>query len=237
MFINTELLKKESEKIGVFLDDTALSRFDRFAFLLVEWNKKMNLTGITAPDEIVVKHFVDSLTFFSHTDVPKESKIIDVGTGAGFPAIPMLIARNDLKITLLDSLQKRLNFIDVVLTELDLSAEMLHSRGEDAGQNKNHREKYDFATARAVANMSLLSELCIPFVKVNGSFVAMKGSEIDEELNNATNAVKTLGGTVDKVISFTFADGVKRNIVIVKKISQTPTQFPRSSAKIAKKPL
>lgn len=237
MFINTKLLKSESERIGVTLDEKALLRFDKFAVLLLEWNKKMNLTGITEPDDIVIKHFVDSLTFLNYVDVPEESNIIDVGTGAGFPAIPLLIARNDLKFTLLDSLQKRLNFLDTALSELGLEAELLHARGEDAGQNKNYREKYDFATARAVANMSLLSELSIPFVKTNGSFVAMKGPEIDEELDNAMKAIETLGGSADKVNTFTFADGVKRNIIVVKKISQTPTQFPRSSARIAKKPL
>lgn len=237
MFIDAEFLKEESQKLGISLDETALMRFDKFASLLVEWNKKVNLTGITEPNEIVMKHFVDSLTLLKYVQIPQNSSIIDVGTGAGFPALPILIARNDLKFTMLDSLQKRLTFLEATLSELGMEANLLHSRGEDAGKDKKHREKYDFATARAVANMGLLSELCIPLVKVNGSFLAMKGAEVAEELENSASAIKLLGGVIEKVNSFTLPDGAKRNIIEIRKISQTSTQYPRNSARIAKKSL
>lgn len=235
--IDQALLKKEAAKINVHLDDTALQRFDTYARLLVEWNEKMNLTGITEPDEIVKKHFIDSLTFFTYTNVPEGASLIDVGTGAGLPGLALFIARPDLKVTLLDSLQKRLTFLQAVLDAIGLKAELLHSRGEDAGRNPAYRERYDFATARAVATLPVLAEYCLPFVRVDGRFIAMKGRDTAEEQAAARKAIPLLGGSIDKSCRFTIKDVGERNILSVKKISQTPAKYPRASAKIAKKPL
>lgn len=235
--INTSLLKEKAFSFGVELDETALERFDRYAEMLVETNKVMNLTAITEPDEIVIKHFADSLSLFKYVDFPKNSGIIDVGTGAGFPGVALLIARPDLRITLLDSLNKRLVFLDNVLKELDLTAKTVHLRAEQAGQDKNFREKYDFAVSRAVAALPVLSEYCLPLIKIGGEFVAMKSALADEELGQSENAVKTLGGEVFSENSFELFGRGERTIVRIKKISQTPTKYPRASAKIASKSL
>ncbi|MBR3816375.1 MAG: 16S rRNA (guanine(527)-N(7))-methyltransferase RsmG [Clostridia bacterium] len=237
MFIPLDLLKEKAEEYGISLDERALSRFDLYARLLVEWNEKINLTAITDPEEIVIKHFLDCLTVFSKVEIKKGAKIIDVGTGAGFPGLVMLIARPDLEMTLMDSLNKRLNVIKDILEKLELTADVVHSRAEDGGQNKAYREKYDFSTARAVSNLRDLTEYCLPFVKVGGSFIAMKGAKADEEITQAQKAVRTLGGAVSEKHTFELENAGERNIILIKKISSTPTKFPRPSAKIAKNPL
>ncbi len=237
MFIPLDLLREKAEKYGITLDEKALERFDLYGKLLVEWNEKINLTAITEPEEIAIKHFLDCLTVFSKVDIKEKAKIIDVGTGAGFPGIVMLIARPDLQMTLMDSLNKRLNVIRDILDKLGLEAEVVHSRAEDGGQNKAYREKYDFSTARAVSNLRDLSEYCLPFVKKGGSFIAMKAAKADEEIAQAEKAVKLLGGKVEEKHSFELEDCGERNIVIIKKISSTPAKYPRPSAKIAKFPL
>lgn len=236
-FISLPLLKEKAAIYGVELDETALSRFDIYARNLVEWNEKINLTAITEPDEIVIKHFVDSLTIFSAVDIPQKAKIIDVGTGAGFPGIPMLIARPDLDITLMDSTNKRLNVIRDILDKIGLKANVVHSRAEEAGKSPVYREKYDFSTARAVSNLRDLSEYCIPFVKVGGAFLSMKGAKADSEIEEAAKAIKTLGGKVEDKKTFELEDTGERTIVIIKKISPTLPKFPRPSAKIAKNPI
>lgn len=235
--INTSLLKEKALDFGVSLNETALERFDRYAEILVETNKVMNLTAITEPDEIVIKHFADSLSLFKYVDVPENSSVIDVGTGAGFPGIALLIARPDLKITLLDSLNKRLVFLENVLNELGLRAKTVHLRAEQGGQDKTYREKYDFAVARAVAALPVLSEYCLPFVKLNGEFIAMKGDLAAEELGQSENAIKTLGGEIISMDSFELFGRGERTIVRIKKISQTPTKYPRQTAKIVSKSL
>lgn len=227
--INKELLKMHSP----FLSDKALDDFDTYARLLVEWNEKMNLTGIIEPDEIVIKHFVDSLYLLDYIGEAKNA--IDVGTGAGFPGLPLVIARPDMSVTLMDSLQKRLTFLDAVLSETNLDAELVHSRAEDLGQNEEYREQYDIATARAVAPLNVLAEYCMPFVKVDGKFVALKGSE--DETEQSKNAIETLGGEIESNVSYKLPNGDSRSIVVVKKISQTPTQYPRKTKKITTKPL
>jgi 16S rRNA (guanine527-N7)-methyltransferase len=237
MFIPLSLLKEKAAEYGIQLDDKALERFDLYAKLLVEWNEKINLTAITDPEEIVIKHFLDCLTVFSKVEIKEGAKIIDVGTGAGFPGLVMLIARPDLKMTLMDSLNKRLNVIKDILEKLELTADVVHSRAEDGGQNKAYREKYDFSTARAVSNLRDLTEYCLPFVKVGGSFIAMKAAKADEEISAAQKAIKTLGGTVSEKHTFELEDAGERNIILIKKISSTPAKFPRPSAKIAKNPL
>ncbi len=237
MFISKELLINTSDKYGINLDDTAVERFDIYAKLLVEWNKVMNLTGITEPDEIIVKHFVDSLTFLTYVDVPQGAFLIDVGTGAGFPGVPLMIARPDLKVTLLDSTKKRLNFLADVSRETNLEAEIIHARAEDAGKQDCYRERFDFATARAVTNLRDLSEYCLPFVKKGGYFVPMKSAKAEEEIAGAKKAIHVLGGQIDDMHSFELEDAGNRTIIKIKKISQTPTKYPRPSAKMAKFPL
>ena len=233
--INKELLKTYAAELGVSLDDTALDRFDVYAKLLVETNKVMNLTGITEPDEIVVKHFIDSLELLKYTDISQGASLIDVGTGAGFPGVPLLIARPDLKVTLLDSLQKRLGFIESVLNACSLNAVLIHMRAEDGGQDSSLRETFDIATARAVAPMNVLSEYLLPYVKVGGSMYALKGT--GEDISASKVAVETLGGEIADEFAFELPNGDSRSIVYVKKISQTPTQYPRKSKKITTKPL
>ena len=237
MFKPLDLLKEKAEKYGITLDDKALERFDLYAKLLVEWNEKINLTAITEPEEIVIKHFLDCLTVFSKVDIKENAKIIDVGTGAGFPGLVMLIARPDLQMTLMDSLNKRLNVIRDILEKLGLTAEVVHSRAEDGGQNKAYREKYDYSTARAVSNLRDLTEYCLPFVKVGGAFIAMKAAKAEEEIVGAEKAIRILGGTVSEKHTFELEDAGERNIILIKKISSTPAKYPRPSAKIAKFPL
>lgn len=233
-----EKLQLMCSKIGISLDDTALKRFDIYMRLVIEWNEKINLTAITEREEFIVKHLYDSLTLLSIVQIGNRSKIIDVGTGAGFPGIPLLIARPDIQLTLLDSLNKRMKFLkDYVLPEIGLCTEVIHGRAEELSKTSQYREKYDFAVSRAVANLSSLSEYCMPFVRVNGLFVSMKGPNIEEELNNAENAVNTLGGKVKKVENLVLPDESTRNIVVIEKVSKTPDKFPRRGVKISKNPL
>lgn len=220
---------------GIILDDTALDRFDKYAELLVEWNGKMNLTAITEPEEIEVKHFLDCLMLPKYFNLDYIQTVIDVGAGAGFPSMPLLIYKPDLCLTMMDAINKRLTFLDTAVHALGLEAQLIHERAEVAGQDENYREMFDLATARAVAPMNVLAEYCLPFVKVGGYFVALKGSNDDTE--EAKNAIATLGGEIVDNISYKLNGTEPRSIVVIKKISQTPTQFPRKSKKISTKPL
>lgn len=220
---------------GIILDDTALDRFDKYAELLVEWNGKMNLTAITEPEEIEVKHFLDCLMLPKYFNLDYIQTVIDVGAGAGFPSVPLLIYKPDLCLTMMDAINKRLTFLDTAVHALGLEAQLIHERAEAAGQDENYREMFDLATARAVAPMNVLVEYCLPFVKVGGYFVALKGSNDDTE--EAKNAIATLGGEVVDNISYKLNGTEPRSIIVIKKISQTPTQFPRKSKKISTKPL
>ncbi len=232
-----DLLKEKAEMFHVKLDETALERFEFYARLLVEWNEKINLTAITDPEGITIKHFLDSLTIFAYVDIPEGSKVIDVGTGAGFPGLAMLIARPDLDMTLMDSTKKRLTVIENILENIGLQANVVHSRAEDAGQNEAFREQYDYSTARAVTNLRDLAEYCLPFVKIGGSFVPMKSAKTEEEIAEGKKAIHVLGGQIVKVDSFELLDCGERTIINVKKISPTPAKYPRPSAKIAKNPI
>lgn len=223
------------EQHGILLDDVMLERFDTYARLLVEWNEKMNLTAITEPKEIELKHFLDSLMLIKYFDLQNVSKAIDVGAGAGFPSMPILIYKPEIQFTLLDSLNKRLTFLSTVNSELGLDAKLVHSRAEVSGQEEKYREKFDLATARAVAPMNVLSEYCIPFVKEGGAFVALKGS--NDDVSEASNAIELLGGRLESNISYELGGTEPRTIAVVRKISQTPTQYPRKSKKISTKPL
>lgn len=225
------------DKLGITLSEIQLKQFYNYMNLLIEWNKKINLTAITEPDEIILKHFVDSLTISKY--IPDGTKLVDVGTGAGFPGIPLKIYRQDIEITLLDSLQKRINFLDEVIRELNLEKiETLHSRAEDFGKDKKYREKFDIATSRAVANLATLSEYLLPLVKVGGKVISMKGSLIEEELENSKNAIKILGGKIEKVDEFNLPNSdISRNIVLIDKIKETPNKYPRKAGEPSKKPL
>lgn len=223
------------EKNGITLDNTALDRFDLFARLLVEWNKKMNLTAITEPQEIEVKHFLDCLLVQKYFDFSSVKTAVDIGAGAGFPSIPLLICNENVEFTLVDSLNKRLDFLSVVCKELGINANLIHSRAEELGQDADFRENFDLALARAVAPMNVLSEYCLPFVKSGGSFIALKGS--NDDITPAQNAIRTLGGELVNNISYKLNNEDIRTLAIVKKISQTPTQYPRKPKKISTKPL
>ena len=233
--IDKERLRSLALQSGIELDQTALDRFDTYAELLVEWNGKMNLTAITEPEEIEVKHFLDCLMFQKYFDLGNTKTVIDVGAGAGFPSVPLLIYNPDLCLTMMDAINKRLTFLDTAIHAIGLEANLVHARAEDSGQDKNYREMFDLATARAVAPMNVLAEYCLPFVKVGGYFVALKGSNDDTE--QAKDAIATLGGEVVSNVSYKLNGTEPRSIVVVKKISQTPTQFPRKAKKISAKPL
>ena len=219
------------------LTEDQVENFFKYMNLLLEWNEKINLTAITDVDDIILKHFIDSMTVLKY--IEKDKSIIDVGTGAGFPGIPIAIMREDVKITLLDSLNKRINFLNEVCSELKINnIETIHGRAEEAGRNKQYREKYDISVSRAVANMTTLSEYLIPFVKVGGICICMKGSEIDHELEQAKFAIKELGGKIEKVEKFNLPDSdIERNIVIIKKIKPTPNRYPRKAGMPSKMPI
>lgn len=217
------------------LDKKAFNRLERYADLLVEWNEKINLTAITDPEGIAIKHFLDCLMLFKYVEIPKNSSVIDIGTGAGFPGVVLKIVRPDIKLTLMDSLNKRINFLNTLCEELDLEVTTIHSRAEEI--TVNQRECYDFAVARAVANMRVLSEYCVPYVKVGGSFIAMKGASATIEANEALRAIATLGGEISSIDCFSLDQAGDRGIINVKKISQTSTKYPRNSGKISKQPL
>lgn len=217
------------------LGNEQCEQLQRYAEILVEWNEKMNLTAIVEPGEIAVKHFLDCLMLFKYVDVPEGASVIDIGTGAGFPGVVLKIARPDIKLTLLDSLQKRIGFLDYLCGELGLEVTTIHSRAEDGA--RVYREQYDLAVARAVANMRVLSEYCIPYVKVGGRFVALKGATAAEECESAKTAVKLLGGEIESFETYELLDSGERGIITVKKISQTSSKYPRNPGKISKQPL
>lgn len=236
----TGLIKLFTDGVSEFkvnLEKEDIERFFKYKDILLEWNKKINLTAIEDDREIIIKHFVDSISVSPYIEEDVK-KIIDVGTGAGFPGIPLKIIMKHLDVTLLDSLEKRTKFLNEVINKLDLKGiEAVHSRAEDKGASKDFREKFDLALARAVANLPVLLEYCLPFVRPGGTFIAMKGSNI-EELDNSKKALEILGGEVKDVIQFNlpFTD-IKRNIIIIKKFRHTPTKYPRKSGKPSKDPL
>ncbi len=220
------------------IDNKTAEDFYKYYLLLTEWNEKINLTAITEEDEVAVKHFLDSLKA-AEGIIEDGVSVIDVGTGAGFPGLPVKIAKPDIKLTLVDSLNKRINFLNEVISSLSLDGvRTIHSRAEELGKNKDHREKYDLCVSRAVANLTTLCELCLPFVKVGGSFVSLKGPKAEEEVKDAKRAIELLGGELVKIQSYDLSDtDLNHNIVIIKKISHTPTKYPRSAPKPAKEPL
>lgn len=235
--INKDFLQSALAEYEIDITQMQLDQFDLYAKLLVEWNEKINLTSITDPDEIVIKHFVDSLLLLRAANLPQGASLIDVGTGAGFPSTPLAVLRRDLQITQLDSLNKRILFLQAVSDQLGLPIKTVHLRAEEGGKSAEFREKYDYATARAVANLQTLSEYCIPFVKPGGFFIALKGIEVEEELCSAKRAIQTLGAQLERVEKLQLPNQDGRSIVLIKKISQTPQKYPRMQGKIKKNPL
>lgn len=220
---------------GMNLDEEKYRLFDEYAELLVNWNEKINLTAITDAEGITEKHFLDSVAMFKNDLVAQNSTIIDVGTGAGFPGIPMKIFRNDLNVTLLDSLNKRIKFLEEVSDKLSLGLNCIHSRAEDGAKKENLREKFDVATARAVAPLPILCEYCLPYVKVGGSFIALKGP--NENAKDSFTAYRTLGAEISEIIEYQLPCGDNRQIIVYKKIKETPSKYPRNPSQIDKKPL
>jgi len=237
--MNMEQFVQKLEEKGIRLSSKQLQQFERYFELLVEWNEKMNLTAITEKEDVYLKHFFDSISAAFFVNLNQSIHLCDVGAGAGFPSIPLKICFPDLKVSIVDSLQKRITFLDNLAKELELEhTSFYHDRAETFAKNKNHREKYDMVTARAVARMSVLSELCLPLVKVGGTFVAMKAANAKEELEKAQKGIKMLGGNVQKVHSFTLPfEESERNIIVVKKDKSTPTKYPRKPGTPNKLPL
>lgn len=222
------------KKYELDLPSEVYGKLEIYADFLVKYNENVNLTAIIDGREIFVKHFLDSILLLKYVDIPSNSSIIDVGTGAGFPSVPMKIYRPDLKITLLDSLNKRINFLQQLCEMTQIDAEFIHGRAEDYGKESQYREKFDFSCARAVANLSVLSEYCIPFVKIGGYFLSMKGP--NEIIDESNKAVELLGGKIKSDIQYSLENDTRR-IIAIEKISQTPTKYPRNSSQIKKKPL
>ncbi len=232
-----ESLKNYSSEYEISLSREQLRQFSLYADRLIEWNGRVNLTAITEPGEIVVKHFLDSLLLLKAAKLPEGAKLVDVGTGAGFPGLPVKIARPDIGLTLLDSSGKRTAFLQAAADALEVSARVIHGRAEDLGREPGLRERYDIATARAVAALPTLCEYCMPFVKEGGVFAALKGPGAKAEADAAAAAIKELGGRLLSVADYELPNAHRRSIVLIEKISQTPPKYPRTPQKIAKKPL
>ncbi len=228
---------KEAEKLNIHIDNTASLKFEDYYKKLVEVNEVMNLTSITEHDEVYNKHFLDSLSLALYLDLSKEQTLLDVGSGAGFPSIPLAIVSNNIKVTIIDALNKRINFLNDLSKELKLDNVLaLHIRAEEYAKEK--RNSFDVVTARAVARLNVLTELCLPLVKVGGVFLAMKASDSEEELNEAKNAITILGGKLEKTINFELPDGAgSRTLIVIKKVSNTKEKYPRAFARIKERPL
>lgn len=234
--IFSEELEIKAKQIEIELTKEQIEKYYNYMNLLLEWNEKINLTAIIEPREIILKHFVDSLTIAKY--IKENEKLIDVGTGAGFPGIPLSIVKENTNIVLLDSLNKRINFLEEVKENLKLeNITTIHGRAEEFGKNKNEREKYDIAMSRAVASLNILLEYLLPLVKVGGRAICMKGSNI-EEIENAKNALEILGGKIEKIEEITLPNSdIKRNIIIVKKVKNTPSKYPRKPGTPSKEPI
>ena len=232
------LLQNYIKDYKITLKENQYEQFQKYFELLAEWNEKMNLTAITDESGVALKHFADSLSLLNFVDIPQNSSLADVGTGAGFPGVVLKIARPDIKLTLIDSLNKRLVFLGEVCAQLGIEAELIHSRAEDGARDEKLRESFDFAVSRAVARMNVLSEYCLPYVKVGGAFCAMKGAQANEEFKESLNAINTLGGKLENKYFFELPEnGGERAIAVVRKVKNTPQKYPRQSGKIKAKAL
>lgn len=232
-----KILTEEANKIKCELNKEQQEKFYNYMKLLIEWNNKINLTAITDPKEIIIKHFIDSLTIVKYTK--PEDQVVDIGTGAGFPGLPVKIAQAPIQVTLVDSLNKRINFLNEVIKEIEIKdIQAIHSRAEEFGKDKTYREKYNVAVSRAVARLNILVEYLLPTVKVGGTCICMKGPDAQEEIREAKNAIQLLGGELEKVEEFTLPDtDIKRTIITIKKTKNTPNKYPRKAGNPAKNPI
>lgn len=236
---NREILKKGLEDLGITASDKVLNNFNIYREILVDWNQKMNLTGIEDEKEVYIKHFLDSVSSVKDNYIKDGVSIIDVGTGAGFPGLPLRICLENIKLTLLDSLNKRINFLQEVSNSLELdNIEFIHGRAEDFGKLEEYREQYDIATARAVAGLPILMEFCVPFIKVGGHFVCLKGPNANLELEESKAAMEALGiEFVDKIDVELPETDLNHNILVFKKVKSTPDKYPRKAGKPSKTPI
>lgn len=235
----SQIFDQKLEQLGIVLTENQKQQFDKFYELLVEWNKVMNLTGITEYEEVNEKHFVDSLSIVKAIDMNQVSSLIDVGTGAGFPGIPLKIVFPHLKVVLLDSLNKRINFLNTVISELGLKdISTIHGRAEDFAKKTEYREQFDLCVSRAVANLATLSEYCIPYVKKSGMFIPYKSGEIDEELEQSKKAIYVLGGKTENVVKFQLpGTEIGRSFVVIRKLQNTAKKYPRKAGLPSKEPI
>ena len=235
----SKIFEEKLAHLGITLDEKQKQQFNRYFEILVEWNKVMNLTGITEYEEVNEKHFVDSLSLVKAADIKNIKSVIDIGTGAGFPGVPLKIAFPHLEIVLLDSLNKRVKFLNAVIDELGLEGiKTLHGRAEDYAKQTEYREKFDLCVSRAVANLATLSEYCLPYVSKGGMFIPYKSGEIDEEVQNSKKAIHLLGGQLDDVIKFQLpGTEIGRSFVKIKKVSNTNKKYPRKAGLPTKEPL
>lgn len=231
-------LEELLREFEIEIDSEKNNKLEKYRELLLGWNSFMNLTAITEEDDVNIKHFLDSLTIFRTGELDGKKSVIDVGTGAGFPGIPMAIQNPDLEVTLLDSLNKRIKFINKVVEETELeNVTTYHGRAEEFARKKEFRDAFDVSVSRAVANMSTLAEYTMPYVKPGGVMIAMKGSEYKEELKEAENAIKILGGEIKEVKEITLPDGILHSLIVVEKVKPTPKKYPRGGGKPKSKPL
>lgn len=239
MIYDTSQFQKDAKTLGVSLTEKQIEQFLRYYELLIEWNEKINLTAITEFQDVMTKHFIDSISLIKAFDVRQNASVIDVGTGAGFPGLAIKIAFPDLRVTLLDSLNKRITFLKVVIEELGLNGiDTVHGRAEDLAKEKAFRESFDLSVSRAVANLSTLSEYCLPFVKVGGQFISYKSEKIAEELEQADKAIGILGGKVERQVEFLLPESdIYRNLFVIKKVKETEMKYPRKAGMPSKAPL
>lgn len=234
-----QLLEIKLKELNIQINEIQKNQFDTFYSMLVEWNKVMNLTGITEYEEVIEKHFVDSLSIVNIFNLSEINTVIDVGTGAGFPGIPLKIAFPHLKITLLDSLNKRIHFLDSVIDELKLDGiYTIHGRAEDFAKKDDYRERYDLCVSRAVANLSTLSEYCLPYIRVGGIFISYKSGDVDDEVLESKKAISILGGKLDNVVKFQLpGTDINRSFIKIEKIKNTGKKYPRKAGLPSKEPL
>jgi 16S rRNA (guanine527-N7)-methyltransferase len=234
-----DILNTACAKEGLTLDSHKYNQLIKYKDMIKEWNEKINLTAITDDEEMVKKHLIDSIKAFRFSKLKDAKSLIDVGTGAGLPGIPIKIMNPDIEVTLLDSLNKRVNFLNEVINTLGLkNIKAVHGRAEDFAVQKNYRENFDVVVSRAVANMAVLSELCIPYVKLNGYFVALKGPAVEEEIREGNKAISTLGGSLEEIINVDIeGTDLQHNLVVIKKVKETPKTYPRKAGTASKKPI
>lgn len=231
-------LIKEASKLNIEITQDMSNKLEEYSKMMLSYNEFMNLTAITDPEEIKEKHFLDSITLCLSGKLSENCTLIDIGAGAGFPSIPVKIVRNDINLTMLDALNKRINFLNDVLTSLFIKdARAIHMRAEDAAKKQELRESFDVATARAVADLAVLAEYALPFVKVGGYFVAMKGTAPREEIENAKKAIREMGGEIEETMSVELPSGINHSLVIIRKVVNTPAKYPRKAGKPEKAPI